>query len=402
MTRRRPARGPEPQPGAEPGLDTYTNNLSNGQLERRRNRKRLRRICRKVTTSHRVAACGYKPIGPVTLMRAPSGVCYYAGLMSCGRIWNCPTCRPKILAERAREIRLAVEAHLAGGHTLAFQTFTVSHNMGDRLAPLRRLVGDGFSVVLGGNRWRRLAEELGRKVIRRDATGARAGRTRETYELGTIRTHEVKIGVHGWHPHLHALFFFEGELTDERLERFGRENAQVWARVARERQGRTALLRLCPIQRVRDGDIGRYLSKIADEMARGDLKSGALGKAHRGRDPFELLDEYDRTGNRRALMLWHEWERGMHGARAITWSRGLKQRFHVKERSDEEIAAEEVGGQPLIELSAGGWWHFLRDLPGAESDLEEVAERGGAEAARAFLDALRATQPRYGRGRSPP
>lgn len=294
------------------------------------------------------------------------------------------------------------EAHLGGGFTAAMQTFTVSHDLGDDLEQLRRLVADAFRAILAGRRWRSCAERYGRQVRRRDRTGARAGRERLTWELGTIRALEVTHGRHGWHPHLHVLFFFDRELSAEELEAFGRSNAELWARLARQRAGKTALLRLCPIERIKDGSadsLAKYLAKFSLELARADMKESR--DHHRGRQPFDILESYaaaeDSAAKRRELLLWHRWEEGIRGAKAITWSRGLRDRFHIAERTDQELAEEEVGGELLLELTGQQWRELLR-RPGAAVELLEALESGGAEAGRAFLAAIEASSSKYGRG----
>jgi hypothetical protein len=50
------------------------------------------------------------------------------------------------------------------------------------------------------------------------------------------------------------------------------------------------------------------------------------------------------AGDADALDLWHAWETGSKGKRALTWSRGLRARVGLDvEASDEDLAAAEVG-----------------------------------------------------------
>ena len=46
--------------------------------------------------------------------------------------------------------------------------------------------------------------------------------------------------------------------------------------------------------------------------------------------------------------LWHEYECATRGHQCITWNKGLRQMLAAPDRTDDEIAAEEVGGEVLV------------------------------------------------------
>jgi hypothetical protein len=112
------------------------------------------------------------------------------------------------------------------------------------------------------------------------------------------------------------------------------------------------------------------------------LAKPRLGDGHR--TPFEILDGFRWTGDLADLALWHEYERASRGHQAITWSKGLRKLLAAPARTDEELAAEEVGGDivTLIEASA---WRAITVVPGLPGYLLDEAERGGASAVRAVL-----------------
>jgi hypothetical protein len=58
----------------------------------------------------------------------------------------------------------------------------------------------------------------------------------------------------------------------------------------------------------------------------------------------------------------------------------------VEARTDEEIAAAEVGGVPLV-LIDGAAWRRVTAVPGLPAHLLDVAETGGPAAALAVLAA---------------
>ena len=80
----------------------------------------------------------------------------------------------------------------------------------------------------------------------------------------------------------------------------------------------------------------------------------------------------------------------MSGKAALRWSPGLKRLLlpDVEEKTDEEIAAEEIGGEDLAVLLPSTW-HRICDLPGAESAVLDAVEAGGFEGLVRVLVAYR-------------
>jgi hypothetical protein len=117
-------------------------------------------------------------------------------------------------------------------------------------------------------------------------------------------------------------------------------------------------------------------------VARGDLKAGRLGSV----TPFELLDYFERTGDAEAADLWAEWERATHGRRALTWSHGLRRRLlaSVPERTDEELAEENAGGE-IVAVIPDEAWHVMCAHRGLLVAVLRAAEDGGFEAVQALL-----------------
>ena len=62
----------------------------------------------------------------------------------------------------------------------------------------------------------------------------------------------------------------------------------------------------------------------------------------------------------------------------------------ITERIDEEIAAEEIGGEGLAVIHGDDWRHIVR-VPGLPSLILDQVERGG-------LDAVNELLARYGAG----
>ena len=96
------------------------------------------------------------------------------------------------------------------------------------------------------------------------------------------------------------------------------------------------------------------------------------------------VDDFRWTGDSDDLIVWHEYERATKGCQAITWSKGLRQLLAVVERTDEEIAAEEIGGEDLAVIHSDDWRRIVQ-IPGLPSLILDRAERGGLAAVNYLL-----------------
>jgi hypothetical protein len=242
-------------------------------------------------------------------------------------------------------------------------TLTFPHDLGMRLAPLLALMAKAFSSTIGGRPWIRLKQTLA--------------------IAGTIRSLEVTHGPNGWHPHLHVLVFAEGDMGAEGLMHLTSHFRRSWDRFitgAGYRQPSAqhgVVIKRC----YSAAEAGAYIAKVQDggavgnELARGDLKSGRNGH----RTPFQILEDFRQTGDLADLALWHEYEAATRGHQAITWSKGLKKRLDVCSRTDEEIAAEEIGGD-VVMMIASESWRQITGVPGLPAYVLDEAERGGRAA----------------------
>ena len=303
------------------------------------------------------------------LSQPPTTIAHYSGLTSCGSIWACPVCNPKIRNGRSVEISAAAAEWDRAGNSVVMVTLTFPHDLGMRLSALLPLLAAGFRAVIRGRPWRRVRDQLG--------------------IVGTIRAIEVTHGASGWHPHAHVLVFARGELGAEGIAALAVYVRTRWAkwitgkgyRLPHETHG--VDISICSSAE----EAGNYVAKLQDgrsagnELARGDLKQGRNGS----RTPFEILDDFRWTGDVEDLALWHEYETATKGHQAITWSKGLRAIFGAEqERTDEELAAEEVGGEDLAVIPAEVWAEIVK-IPGLDAALLDVAERSGLDGMNKLL-----------------
>lgn len=428
-------------PAAQRRLDNTTKNLSGltpqrlTSPERRREKFDLRAVLWRESKDARLGSCGRRRIqrtAPVAVKIA-GGVAHYANVQLCGSVHSCPVCAPKIRQERAGEIERGLEvlrttpllwgekrpgadgltcelsdrdrARIGG---VEFLTLTLPHDLGDETDHLLKTVSKAFSSgVIGGRGYMEDKERFG--------------------VVAMIRSLDITYGRNGAHPHLHVLVITAAPLTDDDRRALLASFFARWAAAVANRGYRRPLPGLCTMEPIRSAkDVANYLSKVtgvADaveksslalvqrdddklhrvglEMTRHDLKKGretdSRGRgidAHR--HPFQVLADFARTGDMDDLDIWHEWERAIKGHQAITWSRGLKAILGVAERTDEEIAEEEQGGEELA-LIGHDEWRAVTRTRGAAIRVLELAESAGAQAVYAYLSELlnKATPPPF-------
>lgn len=334
-------------------------------MERRSDKYAFRSVLWEESTLSRVRSCGRRRIHagnvPIYLQ---DGAAHMGNVQTCGSVHACPVCGAKIRQRRADEIDRAVRAHLQAGGFALFMTFTLPHDFGDHLATLLKSTAKAFRKVIGGCGY--MSDKLRYSIS------------------GSIRASETTFGKAGAHPHLHVIFICDRQLSPDEIRTL---HARLFARWTSAVEGvgyRAPLIGLCPIEPITSRGVAQYVQKIVMtddtkqrvglEMTRHDLKAAR----RLGRTPFQVLSDFMETGDCADLELWREWERASHGTQALTWSKGLKARFKVKEASDEEVAAQKVGGEIVAELTPDQWELVKTEHLGVLQILE-VAEQEGAD-----------------------
>lgn len=394
--RRGPQRGAEGVAGgaaraAQPPLGTsqsYRPNSGDQRIKEvppdvmaRRLDERWRRLraLRKVSSKARVRKCK-TPIGNGHVgLAGHNGGAHYTGLESCGNVWACPVCAPKIRAGRMQDVLTAFDRHAASGGGFAFLTLTVAHQQGEGLALLLGLLGGA---------WKSVAEHREYKQWR-----ARLGL------LGNITALEVTDGGNGWHPHRHVMLFFERPPSRDEVRAFEAVLDVLYGRWLRKQgrkrggvdkaTGRNVAVRLDYVPTDNAGrreQLGKYLTKMQAgfELTRGDLKQSRQATAAGGRLPMDLLDVAMAGGDDApaAVARWREYEQAMTGKSAVRFSKGLRKLLEMEAaKSDQELAEEEVGGDPGIFVAAPVYRRAFRDGHAAAL-LASYSVGGDAQALR--------------------
>ena len=330
-------------------------------------------------TPKRQRNCGAVPIGDQVEIRIKDGSAYYCGLETCGNVWLCPVCSAKIHQRRAAELREALAEWKSKGHATTLVTITVPHDLDDPLSRLVDTERDAWRRVTQGAAWQRLKRRLG--------------------IAGHIIALEFTWGEeHGWHPHYHVLLVHDHNLDAAGIAAL---YVHVYSRLAVSCHYH-GLRQPHQLHAVRiDANVaataaGAYVAKggawtPAEEMTRGDLKTGRAGS----RTPFQILADYYQTGDARHRDLWREYSRVSRGMAAVRWSRGLRAvmlgQAGRAERTDQELASEDVNGDFVAIISSAVWARIRR----ARLDLAVLAaaEHGGLDALSVLVDKAACGQP---------
>jgi hypothetical protein len=330
----------------------------------------LREGLRRWTTNDRQAGCGDRPVGAVSI-RVVAGRQYHTGLVTCANLWTCPVCAQRIQSRRSEEVADILSQHLAAGGGCEMLTMTTSHDTGDDLRALRVMVQTAWAKVTSGRAWVNLKADIGL--------------------VGFIRSLEVTVGARGWHPHLHNLVLTERPLSPGQRKALQAHAFGVWKRTIDRAGFRSPLpaFTLCePIRNERSA--GRYITKLsaALEVTRSYSKSAR----HGSRTPFQVLADFLQHGDDGDLTTWRRWERGMRGAKGLTFSRGLKARFQMKETTDEELAAVDAKGD-LTYTYQPEEYSLVRRVPRGRLMALAIVQHQGLDGLMRWLDTLRQQVP---------
>lgn len=195
-----------------------------------------------------------------------------------------------------------------------------------------------------------------RSALKRFFNGTRKSKAiwADMGKIGHIKALEVTYGKNGWHPHYHILIFTDKELPQ------GYDITpliELWQNSCR--------LAKLPIPSseygldFRKGEYSEYVTKwgwnIESEMTKGHIKKGRAGNM----TAWDLLrcyafgtdDNIDEYGK-----LFQEFARCFKGSRQLDWSRGLKDMFGIREKTDEQITDEtQQNADELFELHREFW-----------------------------------------------
>ena len=258
------------------------------------------------------------------------GTASYSGLQTCGSVWACPVCAAKIAERRRAEIIAAMAAHNAAGGCVHMLTLTAPHQRGDDLGELLANQAKALNAFWNDRQVKAVLWEMG--------------------TVGQIRALEVTHGRksphnNGWHPHYHVLLFNGLEPHLMRFDSLLQVEMQEWTLRLYQRWAAVCVnagLGEPSLQhglKLDDGShAAKYVSKwgLEDEMTKGHTK-----KALHGETPFDFLRALlENPDDKQAAALFIEFAQTFKGKHQLHWSRGLKKRYAIGEKNDDDLAQE--------------------------------------------------------------
>lgn len=304
------------------------------------------------------------------------GTASYFGLQTCGSVWICPVCAAKIAERRRAEIVAAMAAHKAAGGCVNMLTLTSPHQRGDDLRELLAMQSTALNAFWNDRQVKSVFETMG--------------------VIGQIRALEVTHGRkspqnNGWHPHYHVLLF-----CGAGVDLSNQEGPPVldwiitlytrWAACCvKAGLGRPSLAHGLKLD---DGShAAQYVSKwgLEDEMTKGHTK-----KALHGETPFDFLRAVlEDPEDKQAAALFMHFAEVFKGKRQLHWSRGLKARYAIGEKNDEELAQEKEDDFAVwLGTITMEQWRDVLAVEGRGAVLS-VACHGGWSAVVHYLDSIK-------------
>lgn len=282
---------------------------------------------------------------------------FFNGLLVCGSVWSCPVCAAKISERRKGELLQATEQHKSSGGKLAFITFTFSHKTTDRLKDILKRFSDAMMAMKRQRAFKEIMESMGR--------------------IGHVQNLEVTYSNrNGFHPHRHELIFYTNEVDLKEIEK---KLYRLWEKAC-------AKFGLTTIEGIgldlQNGDaVEAYLSKhgtwsLEQEMTKSHIKKAKFDSY----SPFDFLRSYLQTNDARFLKLYQEYAEAFKGKTQLKWSRGLKQRFNIEDKSDEVVAKEKLENADLLGLLTYEQWKVILKKD-SRSRFLDYTERFGFETA---------------------
>lgn len=325
-------------------------------------------------TQWRVTGCARRRISDYVAVLFSDSIkkAHFSGLMVCGSVWTCPPCAAKISERRKNEISAATDLHVESGGAIYMITRTFAHKRFDVLADML------------------VAQRKARDWMRKHR--GYVNLMEEIDSVGHVRALETTYSdANHWHPHDHELLLTAAPLTVRLMKKIQSVQFELWRKacikfglgIPNRKRGVDVRLALSAAQ---------YLAKfgreekwgVASELSKQISKKGGKESL----TPFDILRGYE-SGEKRFGPLFIEYANAFFGSRQIVWSKGLKKILCIDEKTDEELAKEESEDAVIIiKIDAFEWRTILKQPRDVRSLLLDLAETGGFDAVRLYLDKI--------------
>lgn len=304
------------------------------------------------TKYHRTTLCKHAMTGSgvAVLLSEEHNKAFFDGLQTCGSVWTCPVCAAKVQERRRLEIAHGMEFFYKTGNRQAVMvTFTFPHQKHMPLIELLLKQRDAFKYLRKGNTWDKFKEKV-------------------SFE-GLIRALEITYGlVNGWHPHTHELWFVDLDLDQKHFLKVVQEKwkkACIKAGLLNEEDKKQVSAFATYAVDV------KFNCKASDYLAKTDhkdnlksywgadreiAKASSKGKKeNKGMHPFQLAID-----NKQDLFIEYVEAVRETVSRQLYWSRFLKKKVGLEDKSDEEVAEEETAEAEVLTMISKPEWFVIR------------------------------------------
>lgn len=311
-------------------------------------------VARKALPSERVRICLRSRNGDYVSVHRhnKTNTSFFGGLMVCGSVWTCPVCAAKISEKRREEIKTAFDMHTSNSGFISMLTLTFSHQFNDRLEDILKKFGQATQKFMSGKAYQNLRNEMGL--------------------IGRIRVFEVTYGDNGFHPHAHIALFYT-KFVD--LQFMREKMYALWEKACSKFELKTSYDYGLDLQSAEDAD--DYISKHGTWSLEQELSKSHIKKAKNGSlSPFDFLRIYLQNEDEKYLCLFREYAKCFKGKRQIQWSQGLKNRFILEDKSDEELAKEKIEEADLLGLLDYDQWKQVLKYDLRATLLDNIEKNG--------------------------
>jgi len=327
-------------------------------------RYQMQSVAKHLLPHNRVGLCLRHQIeryGDVSLFKHRSTQkAFYGGLMVCGSVWVCPVCAAKISERRRAELKTAFDVHLQQGGHCTMVTLTFSHSSRDKLDDLLLSLGKATQMFSRGKRFDNFRREIGL--------------------IGRIRAFEITYGQNGWHPHIHLLLMHSKEIDPWDREDVRDKLYDMWEGACAKNGLQTSYEHGLKVDDA--AEASQYIGKWGDimdkpwgtdsEMTKANIKKGRAGSM----TPFDFLRAVIEDGDLQYEDKFREYAAATKGKQQLVWSPGLKAKYLIDDKSDEDVATEKVEEADLLGLLDWQQWRFIVRNNLRVELLQEVEKHG--------------------------
>lgn len=308
------------------------------------------------------------------------------GLQTCGSVWACPVCAPRIASQRGKEIQKALDWAATNNLIPVMLTLTARHTGEMSLDHIQSRFNAAWRFMTKSRAWRRFRADYGVEQL--------------------ITAREILYSWNngnGWHYHMHSLMFIRRDALRDAVETdMQGEMRPVWLAALKKHE--LDAIGEYGLNVTAHGDVpGKYLAKLginpgADVTdARYEISGAGNKQGRSGVNIWSLLERASRrdpqgrqqAGGKLAEKCYLEYVATMQGQNWITWSRGFKKLVGVDEQPDEQLAEtdDEPQFEDWLKLSPEQWRPvaMTREYAGL---LSVAAQSRSKSAVLAFIDEL--------------